>query len=358
MIRVLFEITQSYYWQSFLPLVRIMQQDKNYDIYLGIGKNHIRIFGFLLLPQKDKIKQDFISKGYKIADKKAGFDVIVCGDTPKNPKKYGNALICNIDHGVSIKSQRYRKLDKLAATSQINFVEGGYREQKLKKLGFSKDIKIVKVGMPKLDRLFDGSFHRNEILSRYNLDKKKKTLLFAPSYKPTSIYDLTNEFCKLQGYNLIIKLHPYSWSGKYVSHRQHRFVEKVVQGYKQVCLIPKNEIDILPLLFASDTIITEGSSVMNEFLSLGKCGVIYHKKSYHSDGKSVLEEDIKKWLSNSFVHIDQPNQLKNAVKTALNPSPKRQAAIYSDRDKIFSFVDGKSSVRVKRQIEKFLKEKK
>ena len=82
------------------------------------------------------------------------------------------------------------------------------------------------------------------------------------------------------------------------------------------------------------------------------------KKSYHSDGKSVLEEDINSWLSNSFVHIDRPNQLKSAVETALNPSPKRQTAIYSDRDKIFSFVDGKSSVRVKRQIEKFLKEKK
>jgi len=80
------------------------------------------------------------------------------------------------------------------------------------------------VGLPKLDTLFDGTYNRKMLIKEYNLDPKKKIILYAPSYKPTSIFTIGKEVVSLSSkYNLIVKLHPYSWSGKYASHSQHRF---------------------------------------------------------------------------------------------------------------------------------------
>lgn len=357
MIKVLFELKQEYYWTSFLPIINLIKRDKKFDVSIVVGKNEIRKYGFLLVPQKKRIEKHLISKGYKITQKKDGFDVVICGDTPKNPLDYKNAILCNVDHGVSIKSQRYRKFKKFGIGNMVRFIEGDYREKKLKEYGFYDSTKIFKVGMPKLDRLLDDSFDKHKILQKFQLNNTKKTILFAPSYKPTSIFDLTPKLSELKGYNIIIKLHPYSWSGKYVSHRQHRFVENLAKNNNNITLIPKKDIDILPFLFVSDTLISEASSVMNEFLALGRCGIIFQKLGFHSDGKSVLEEDTSNWLKDSFIHINNPNQLEDAIKTALNPSEKRKKAIFSDRDKIYSFVDGKSAERVKNRIKKLIKEK-
>ena len=47
------------------------------------------------------------------------------------------------------------------------------------------------VGLPKLDYIFQGCYDdKTAILRRWGLDPQKLTVLFAPTYKPTCLYEV------------------------------------------------------------------------------------------------------------------------------------------------------------------------
>lgn len=362
MIRVLFEVVQEYYWTSMEPIYRVLAQDPRYELSLRIGPNHSRFLGVFLVSHKRQIEDSYIKDGYNVTDDISGFDVVITGDTIKNPEEYGNALLCNVDHGPCIKTLRYRNLLKQENTKYIVFAEGKYRIEKLKKYGLDKKHKIIDIGLPKHDPLFNNEFKREEIVKRYNLDPSKKIIVYAPSYKPTSIFMVGDKLpLLLDKYNVLVKLHPYSWAGKYASHAQHRFFEKLCARYPQLRLVHRDEYNILPYLFVADTMISEGSSVINEFLALGRCGIIVNlpdEKLCHSDGQPHLEENSRDWLKESFVHLNDPEDLVGAVEEALYPDASRLQALERDKKYIYTYTDGKSSIRLKAAIEELLQSQK
>ena len=183
-------------------------------------------------------------------------------------------------------------------------------------------------------------------------------ILFAPTYKPTCIYDLKDAiFEATTKYNLIIKLHHYSWLGKYASHRQHKIFEQRIKQYNHAVIIPKDDYSILPLLYISDTLVSEASGAITEFLSTGKTGIIYNLDQdslKHSDGQVLLSFDNREYLKDSFVHINQPDELQAGIERALHPTVEMKNAQNDVRDKIFYKLDGKASARVKQTVEQLI----
>ncbi|MBN1579029.1 MAG: CDP-glycerol glycerophosphotransferase family protein [Chitinispirillaceae bacterium] len=358
MIKVLFELVHEYYWPAMEPVYEVLAKDSNYDLWMKIGPNHTRFLGIFLIPQKSMIEAGFRDKGMKITDTTAGFDIVICGDALKHPERYGKAFLCNVDHGPCFKTLRYRNLLRQPGTRYVVFAEGRYRMEKLKKYGLDKFETCFDVGLPKLDPFFWGRYSRREIVAKYHLDPAKKIVLYAPTYKPTSIFLVGRHLCSLlPEFNVIVKLHPYSWSGKYAPHRQHRLFERLARENGGLHLVPRSEHNIMPYLFAADTMISEGSSVINEFLALERCGIIFNlndRKLKHSDGDPLLEEKTTDWLKDSFIHISNGEQLLAAVREAVNPSPERKQSIRRDCRYIYSCNDGTSSQRVKQVIEQLL----
>ena len=110
----------------------------------------------------------------------------------------------------------------------------------------------------------------------------------------------------------------------------------------------------------ADTIISDTSSVINEFLALGKFGIIYilpNSKLKHSDGMESVSIDPAKWLQGAFPHISQPEDLLSAVQTALHPTSKMKEKLKEYRKYFFTGLDGKSGARVKAKIDEILREK-
>lgn len=357
-IKVLFEIVQEYYWPAMEPIYQVLAEDNNYDLYVKIGTNQKRFFGLFLMSQKKRIENQYCKRHYKVSRECKGFDVVICGDTLKHPEKYGSALLCNTDHGPCFKTLRYRNLLKQPNAKYVVFAEGKYRIKKLKEHNLDKYEIIRDVGLPKIDPFFTGKYSRNEIISKHNLDPDKKIVLYAPTYKPTSIFHVAKAIADLADkYNVVIKLHPYSWTGKYAPHSQHRIFEHLAEKHKALHLVPKEDHDIMPYLFAADTMISEASSVINEFLALERCGIIYDLEDdnlRHSDGEPLLEEKTTEWLKDSFVHISKSEDLESAVKEALFPSEERRKNLKRDKEYIYSHTDGKCSMRVKQVIEELL----
>jgi len=359
MKKILFYIAQDYYWASLKPVYDEFAKTGDYDLQLMPGKNSRRLLGVFLISQKKKLEKKYSDFGYKITRETNGIDAVFCGAQIKNPERFGDALLCNVDHGPGIKTLRYRHFLKQPDTKYICFIEGQYRAEKFKKYGLDKIEEIYDVGLPKLDVFFNGYFNRKGLISGWKLDPEKKTILYAPSYKPTSIFMIGEQTARLsEKYNVIVKLHPYSWTGKYAPHSQHIFFEKLALKYPHMYLVPQEKHDIMPFMFAADTMISDGSSVINEFLSLERCGIIVDLDDdslSHHDGQPLLEDKSSEWLKDSFVHISSADEQESAVEAALNPSEQRKAQIKKDKQYIFSYTDGFSAKRVKEKTDELLK---
>jgi CDP-glycerol glycerophosphotransferase (TagB/SpsB family) len=107
----------------------------------------------------------------------------------------------------------------------------------------------------------------------------------------------------------------------------------------------------------SDIMISDTSSVINEFLALNKFGIIYvlpYEQLNHSDGMPVLSIDPEDWLKGAFPHMHKPEDLLPAVHEALHPTEVMKTKLAEYRDYFFSGLDGNAGQRVKNEIERLL----
>lgn len=358
--RILFVLRQEYYLTSVEPIYQMLAKDPRYELYFNVGKDQKRFLGLFLISRHKEIVERMTRRGYQVTDKVDDFDAVFTGDSLREPEKYGQALLFNLDHGAGIKNLRYRNLNKRKKVPYYLIVEGSYRKRKLEECDLHPDTKILITGFPKLDPFFwPGYFDRDAILGKWGLDGSRKVVLFAPSYKPSSIDYIEDKIGVLaDDYHVIIKLHPYSWGGKYAPHKQHRIYEKLVADDPRIVLLPPDEFNVLPYMAVADTMISEASAVINEFMAIGKHGIIFDvhgERLTHSDGTPLLEVDPREWLSGAFPHIDNAKDLRAAVDKAVNPTPEMKAKLKEYQEFMFDqTLDGKASERVKQEVDRLL----
>ena len=361
--RLLFKIGYVYHKAAFDPVIELFQQDDRYDVFFALDEEKMRRF-FLNFRYRPPIVDEWAREGYRFTTEKRGFDVVIAGDTVRGPEAYGRTLLCFLNHGTGIKNILYRNLAGHRDVRYQIFVEGEYRVQRIAESGNQGKSEVHLVGLPKLDWYFQGRYGgsaRADVLRRWGLDPNRPTVLFAPTYKPTCMYEVKDAiFSATQSkYNLIVKLHHYSWMGKYAPHRQHRIFEQRVKKYPHAVLLPMSEYNIMPYMAAADTLISEASSTVFDFLALGKTGIIYDLRSdtlLHSDGQPLLTEDNREFLKGAFVHVNSPERLGDAIEQALRPTPAMRAAADEQRDYYFYQLDGRASQRLKDRVETLLAE--
>jgi hypothetical protein len=361
-IRVLFRIGHLYHRASLDPIYRCMKDRPEYDIYFTCPDDKERVFLIFQRSLRKRIEEELRAEGLRVTRETRGFDVIVTGDVLRNPEEYGDALLCFINHGTGIKTILYRLLAKATQTRYLIFVEGEYRKKRIDDFGVRGASEVHVVGYPKLDPVFRGELDRNEIISEWNLDPARKTVLFAPTYKPTCIDKVRGNILEqTRDHNLIIKLHQYSWRGKYAPHWHHKLYEKAVLDYPHARLIPPDRHNIIPFIYVADTMLSEASSTIFEFLALGRVGIIFDlecDRLSHHDGMPLLDEDNRMFLEGAFVHINEASQIGGAVERALNPGPDMKTRIGEMKNLLFYKLDGHASDRIVSIIENQIRKRK
>jgi hypothetical protein len=360
-IKLLFRIGYVYHKAAFDPVIELLLNNPKYDIWFSLDAEKKRRFLFFDFPYQAPIIKEWEKIGYRFTTQIKEFDIVITGDTLRNSADYGKTLLCFLNHGTGIKNLLYRNLAKVPNDKYQIFVEG---EHRVRSLGNSPSLgknEVHLIGLPKLDYVFQGKYDdRARILGKWGLNPDKKTILFAPTYKPTCLYEIKDDiFEQTLDYNLIVKLHPYSWMGKYAPHKQHKIYEKRVKQYRHSVLLPFDEYNIVPYYAASDTIISEASSTVFDFLALGKTGIVFDlpcDRLIHSDGEPLLEIDNREFLKGAFIHIDSGKQIGQAIEQALNPSAEMKAAADKYRSELFFKLDGRASQRLITQIESLYNE--
>ncbi len=168
-------------------------------------------------------------------------------------------------HGVSFKGRAYTP--KLLAYDRL-FIIGPYMEKRFIEKGILKenDPRIVRVGMPKLDPLLDGTWTGEKARTYLGLDEEGPVALYAPTWGAGSslkvwgemVVDVTLEM----GLKLVVKLHDHS-----LRDPQWRARMKEWEGRGAVVY---RDPDIVPAMAASDLLVSDLSSVANEYLLLDR----------------------------------------------------------------------------------------
>jgi hypothetical protein len=359
-IKLLFRIGYVYHKAAFDPVIELLINNEKYDVYFSLDMEKKRYL-FFDMPYRSHIIAVWEKQGYRFTKQTQGFDIVITGDTLRNSRDYGKVLLCFLNHGTGIKTILYRNLSRVPHDKYQIFVEGQHRVDALEKSGRMGKNEVHLIGLPKLDFYFQGRFNDSEkLLEKLGLNPQKKTVLFAPTYKPTCLYQIKDDiFQQTKDYNFIIKLHPYSWMGKYAPHSQHRIFERRLKRYSHAVLLLFDEYNILPYYAAADTLISEASSTVFDLLALNKFGIVFDlacDRLSHHDGEPLLEVDNRTFLEGAFPHINSGKQIKAAVERALHPTAEMKLKAETYRQNLFYKLDGQASKRFVAKMEKLFEE--
>ncbi len=256
-MKVFFDTQESYYLAQFLPVASLLLNDQNHEVKFIFHQNEDNDLNHI----KKVIDQSLISE-HSIILKKAQVDDfyklqkpnwIILGNTSISSEKYLNhSKTALMQHGIGPKSCTY-SVSRIKTS--VRFVEGQHRLNRLKSM--FPDQKFIDTGFAKLD----------PYLNSNNSDGK--TILYAPTFFPSSIELFPDNFPDLlKDYNFIIKLHSFSFRKD--KYRDHVKKLKIWSQYSNVEIVDSYQINILPFMNKSDILISDASSVMFEFIALGK----------------------------------------------------------------------------------------
>ena len=196
------------------------------------------------------------------------------------------------------------------------------------------------------------------LIEQYKLNPDIPTVIFAPSHKPSAIDIIGESICEATaGMNLLVKLHPFSWGGKYAPHRHHRIFERAARRHPHVKLVPEKERDIVPFLIGSDIIITGTSSTMFEMLAAGKFGVLIKMANrIGRGGIPMLDIDPTELFKGAWPMVYHREELRGAILKALSPDSAMITNAARLRSELFFALNGRASERVVDICERLIEE--
>ncbi len=240
------------------------------------------------------------------------FDMFISPEMPIYGGKRAKFKIHTF-HGVSFKggsiSKEALKYDKL-------FLYGEYQKRRFVERGILKpdDERFEMIGMPKLDCLVDGALDKSKIISDLQLNNQLPTLLYAPTWRHSSLESDGIEIIKTlsqMNLNILIKLHDHSYDMGLTHIDWKRELERLKAPNMRVI----RDYDICPYLFIGDILLSDASSVSNEYTILDKPIIFFDSPEiYKRYGKRVDEES---WMKRPGLVIQSVSELKDAIENSL-----------------------------------------
>jgi len=251
-------------------------------------------------------------------------------------------------HGIGMKSDVY-KPDIMAM--DVRFMEGPFYTREVARR--YPDRKLFEVGYAKLDPLLGGNRpDRDASLRNWGLDPGRSTLLYAPTFYPSSIGCMPEDWPRQLGeYNLIVKPHQFTLSKS--RYRDQRRKIARWSEFPNVHVAPMDAVIPIPYMAVADLLISEASSMLFEFAALDKpviwCDFLKLRWTYRGpfsyrlekrmDGRIQRYRDICPHAAN-YSHLNDliGQQLQNSAEFS---SRRKQ---YSAE--IVGPTDGKTSRRI------------
>ncbi|MBK6941382.1 MAG: CDP-glycerol glycerophosphotransferase family protein [Planctomycetes bacterium] len=268
--------------------------------------------------------------------------------------RHGRArLRVQMFHGVSFKN--YAVSDDVLAFQRW-MVIGEYHRRKLVKAGLARedDPRVLRVGMPKTDALLGPRTAGMELLARLGLDASLPTVAYAPTRSGSAGSSLEGfgleaiDLLATLPVNVLVKLHDRS---------DRRFRAKLTRDYAaeiearhrtgRVRIVRAH--DVVPVLQAADVLVSDLSSVANEFL-LRDAPVLYlstpeHEAKIKSSAQRRFGDDDDAsfdWMRAAGDVVPSAEALVPAVERAL-AHPRERSAERKERARLLFYNPGRAT---------------
>ncbi|NRD72061.1 CDP-glycerol glycerophosphotransferase family protein [Shewanella sp. VB17] len=218
-----------------------------------------------------------------------------------------------MQHGIGPKACYYSVLE---SDMDVRFVEG---EQRLNRLqGMFPHKTFIDTGYAKLDPIIQGIELGLDIGS-LGLDPSKPTLLYAPTFYPSSIENMAEDWPQLFAeYNILLKPHYFSLTKK--KYKKQKQLLEHWGSFDNTYLAPVEQVNLLPFMVTADLLISDASSALFEFAALDKpivwCDFYYLRWSYRGifsfRFNNRMDEDLYKYAEVA-AHASTYNKLKSVV---------------------------------------------
>ena len=364
-ISILFDVYHLYHLAQFDPLIDLLENDNRFKIFFSTSsknrKEEIEICTSILNKRKGSFIFHENEDIRKTKIKKLNLDVFICGWSRYEIESYVSktTLVIMIYHGIGVKPSYWRDNNKRL---DVRFVEGQYRIDQLRKHGVDTD--LVLTGYIKLDSLFnENSNYYKEKEELLGLDESKKTILYAPTFYPSSLEKLGLSLGDITSrYNLIIKPHMWTYYldsfGGINLKGQRNLIFKLLDQFDHIRLLEPAEYNVTPYYKISDLLLTDASSTIYEMIALSKPVVVnrfYHLKLSHRIFqkrlyKRRLDKEMNDEVEKFCFLADNVKQLPLAIENALNHNNKNTALIKEYQKKMLYKLDGSASIRARDEI--------
>lgn len=257
-------------------------------------------------------------------------------------------------HGASVrngaiqpKMRRYHRLFVIGPYMYRAFLSSGIVEE--------GDPSLAKIGMPKVDRLVDGSLDGLEIRGQLGFDNDQPIVMLAPTWlrdSPMSRYG--EELLKglaAGPWNLVVKLHDKFFDPRFNTINWRRRLKEYVG--RDNCKVLIDDYDAVPYLFVTDLLISDVSSIANEFALLDR-PLVYLQVG---DPEKLSEQypflDLETWGQHPGEMADGPDECVRAVERGLS-DPSARSDIRRELTRDIFYEPGKATEKAVGELERLL----
>lgn len=243
------------------------------------------------------------------------FDVVFAANTNMIlPRTAGRRV--QIFHGLSFRNRAVRRSRDLA---DHYFMVGPYMRRAFDAAGLiaADDPRGLEIGFPKTDRLLSGELDRGRLLAAEGLAGERPVVLYAPTgLRDNSLETMGEEVIRrltASGrFDLLIKLHDHP------KNTDVDWRERLAPLLGEHTRLARGA-DVVPLLAASDLLMTDASSVASEYSLLDRPMVFLDvprllAREEKRDGTML---DLETWGRRGGVVVERPEDVVEAVAQSL-----------------------------------------
>jgi len=254
-------------------------------------------------------------------------------------------------HGVSSKNVKF---NPWMAEFDLLLLPGRRERDKFQAMGILDKTQYALIGHPKSDRVLRGELTKEIARARYGL-RDAPTILYAPTHGAlSSFFAWGLEICKAvpRDWNLIVKPHPVLALSVKAEGTKAGLLSQVENYlHERGALWLPLEPDVVPLMAAADAIITDYSSVAEEFLVFDR-PLIFADFLANASGRDRQARDNGDWeeLFATGARVTEIKAMPDAVKGVLENPDEQGSARRKLRDLVFENLDGNCAARAANAI--------
>ena len=315
--RILFAGYAPVHFVCFQPLFERLRRTRGIEVVLSGGRDESPDGGKALTAKElyapFRVPARSIMPLSRI--QRESFDMVFCAHVSGYfPREERDRI--QLFHGVSFRNMAVRR-DVLVYDHL--FVVGPYMRRLFTGQGMLRegDPKLVPIGFPKLDRLVNGALDRRRILRRLKLSGRRPIVLYAPTGQKdnsleTGVGEAMIERLRRTGkYDILIKLH---------DHPRDRATDwpdrlaPLLDAHTRLV----HDYDVVPYLFLADLLVTDASSVSNEYALMNRPMVFLDvPQLLAAMQRKGVALDLDTWGRKGGVTVRWPDEAVEAIAWSL-----------------------------------------